>query len=343
MKLKNKKLIVIAVSVLAALILFAGAAAAQESLVDLDPEDIEDKDITIGFAQKTQNAPFFKAQVEHAKQEAERLGIDIVSLDAEDSLERQISDIEDLISRGVDGIVVNPLEKDGFNSVTRKAEEEGIPVVAIDSEISDDAEYITNVTSDNHNNGVEVGRWLVNEVDDEEIRMALVSGKEGNPVGRTRRMGAFAGIVDEQLKEHGKVDFEIVAQGWGNWEQAKGMNAMQDIVVGEDFNVVLAENDSMALGALRALEGSGMVPMEDCIVAALADGQKEALKLISEGEYGATGLNDPELVTVSGVRALVSVIAGVSEPGDYPNHFTTPAVAVTEDNVDEYYDPDSLF
>ena len=115
---------------------------------------------------------------------------------------------------------------------------------------------------------------------------------------------------------------------------------MEDLLTAHpDANVVLGENDSMVLGAMKALEAQGKT---DVLVLAAADGQKEALALIKEGKYGATGLNDPDLVARTAVDIGLKALNG-ELAADYPKlHLTTPAV-ITKDNVDQYYRADSVF
>jgi ribose transport system substrate-binding protein len=96
--------------------------------------------------------------------------------------------------------------------------------------------------------------------------------------------------IEQQLRSSGNVEFDIVSQGWGNWTYEGGLKAMEDILVAyPDINVLISEQDAMALGALQAIEESGK--SEYITIVAGADGQKEALLLIKEGRYGATGMN----------------------------------------------------
>ena len=133
----------------------------------------------------------------------------------------------------------------------------------------------------------------------------------------------------------------MVAQGWGGWNHEGGLKAMEDILTAHpDVNVVLAENDSMALGARKAL--SDAKKLQGVLVLAAADGQKEALELIKKGEYGATGLNDPALVARTAVDLGLKAVKG-ELPSDFPKlNYTTPAV-ITKENVDKYYKADAVF
>ncbi len=307
---------------------------------------IDKSEIKIGFSQYTLGAPYFKAQVEAAKAKANELGIELVAIDAKNDMVKQIGDVEDLLVQGIDVLILNPQDPKGLVTATKKATAAGVPVIIIDSSIDPSADFITTVQSNNDANGELVGNWLVKQMarlkPGEEIKMALISGAKGNPVGKARRNGVFKGTIEQQLRSNGHAGFEIVSQGWGSWTHEGGLAAMEDILVANsDVNVLLAENDSMALGALKAIIGAGKEPMKDIIVLAAADGQKEALKLIMEGEYGATGMNDPVLTAETAVEIAMEVL--LEGNIEYPAKTYTPAVAITKDNVEEYYDPEAIF
>jgi len=82
-------------------------------------------------------------------------------------------------------------------------------------------------------------------------------------------------------------------------------------------------------------------------VAAAADGQKEALALIKEGgcegRYISTGLNSPSLAAEDALKIAVAVATGAKQPSDYPKESFTKAVGIGCDNINEYYDPKSIF
>lgn len=302
--------------------------------------------IKIGFSQYTLGAPYFKAQVEAAKVKAGELGVELVAIDAQDDMVKQLGDVEDLLAQGIDVLILNPKDPKGLVPATKKATAAGVPVVIIDSSIDPSADFVTTVQSNNDENGEKVGEWLVQEMSKampgQKIKMALISGAKGNPVGKARRNGVFKGILEEQLRSQGQAGFDILSQGWGNWQHEGGLKAMEDILVAHpDVNVLLAENDSMALGAMRAIENAGLTPMKDIIICAAADGQKEALQLIKEGKYGATGMNSPVLTANMAVEIAVEIAKG--EEKEYPKVTYTPPVCITKDNVDEYYDPNAIF
>ncbi|WHH58507.1 substrate-binding domain-containing protein [Petroclostridium sp. X23] len=357
---KVKKVLAIVLTVVLMAGLFAGCGSSQEDTNAAEVKDTannaEDsksagaenkstavkkdmKDITIGLSMKTLSAPYFAAQMNAAKKKCEELGVKFIGLDAQGQMSKQIADVEDLIARQVDIILLNPTDPKGMVPATKAAKKAGVPVIIIDSSIDPSADFITTVQSNNLENGKLVGDWLGSQMKGKAIKMAVLSGEQGNPAGENRRNGVFWGLTEYQLREEGKAGFEIVAQGWGNWANEGGLKAMEDILVAHpDINVLVTENDSMALGAIKAIEAAGK--KNDILIAAAADGQKEAYALIKEGEYGATGMNDPALVATTGVETAIKVLNGET---DFPKVYYTQPMCITKENVDKYYRADADF
>lgn len=295
---------------------------------------------TIGISMKTLDAPYFAAQDVAARKRAEEIGCTPISADAGNDLNKQVADVEDLVAQGVDALIINVRDSQGLVRAVNAAADAGVPVIAIDSSIDASANIVTLVQSSNTRNGMLVGQWLADETDGQDLKIALLSGDQGNEVGQERRLGVLAGLIEGQLKNGGKASYEIVGQGWGGWGNEGGLTAMEDILTAHpDVNVVLGENDSMLLGARNALRAQGLE--DKVLLVAAADGQKEALELIKTGEYGATGLNNPAQVAATAVDIAKGVFDGTMT--DIPKiTYTEPAV-ITQENVDQYYNPEAVF
>lgn len=298
------------------------------------------RELTIGLSMYTLDAPYFAAQSNAVKRKAAALGVKrVIATEAHDDMNKQLADVEDLLSKNIDVLILNPKDPDGLVPATKAATRAGVPVIIIDSSISQAADYVTTVQSNNLANGELIGAWLATQMKGQPIRMALLSGTQGNPVGKERRQGVFRGIIEQQLRDRNRAGFDILTQGWGNWTHEGGLKAMEDILVAvPEANVLLCENDSMCLGALKAVNEAGR--KKQLLILAAADGQKEAYEAIRRGEYGATGLNDPALVGGTAVEIAVQYMAGKR---NFPKIYYTPAVAITKSNVDQYYRPDSDF
>ncbi|MDR6288891.1 MULTISPECIES: substrate-binding domain-containing protein [Inquilinus] len=298
-------------------------------------------DCMVGISMKTLNAPYFAAQEAAAKDQAAKAGCQVATADAQNDMGKQIGDVEDMVSKGVNLLIINAADPQGLVPAINAAAAAGVKVVAIDSTVDPKAKFITLIQSSNDQNGFQVGQWLAQATPGKALKIALISGDKGNVVGQERRLGVFRGLVEGQLVHDGKVGFTVVGQGWGGWTHEGGLKAMEDLLVAHpDINVVLGENDSMVLGARKALEAAGK--LNDVLLVAAADGQKEALQLIQEGQYGATGLNDPALIARTAVDVGLKALDG-SLPADFPKVDLTTPDAITKDNVAKYYRPDAVF
>ncbi|MGO4273005.1 substrate-binding domain-containing protein [Paenibacillus sp. TAF58] len=297
------------------------------------------KSIKIGYSQFTLGAPYFVAIVEAAKKTAEEMGVQFVSIDGQDNINKQLSDVDDLLAKNIDVLIMDPKDPIAQVPATKAATKAGVPVIIVDSSIDPSADFVTTIQSNNLANGELVGEWLAKQMKNKQIKMALLSGAQGNPVGKERRQGVIRGLTETQISMSGGSSFEIVAQGWGNWGNEGGLKAMEDILTAHpDVNVLVTENDSMALGAMKAIQAAGK--KNDILIVAAADGQKEALELIKSGDYGVTGMNNPALIGKTAVETAVKLL---EEGGQFPKVTYTPPVAITKENAAKYYDPNAKF
>ncbi|MFA9465880.1 MAG: substrate-binding domain-containing protein [Velocimicrobium sp.] len=326
-----------------------------------------DKTFKVGFAQKTLENEFQTALANGLVEAGKKAGIEVTVLDAKNDIANEQTNMETFISQGYDLIFINVVDTQAATASIEAANEAGIPVIGIDSHVADDAPVVTNISAPDRENGRVVGLYAVTQYDsDEMISAAILSGNKGNPGGQDRRVGEFCGILegrlgcsedeawtfaetfDQELTDNGKAvneeaKFEVVAQGWGNWTTDEGLPAMEDILVANGtINCLLGENDSMLIGGAQAIEEVGK--SDQIQIFAAADSMKEALQLIKDGtNYKASGLNNPELVAAKGIEVAVEILFEGKDPSSFDNKVTTDPVAVTIDNVDEYYDPDAIF
>ena len=312
-----------------AAVLTAGAYGAAEAA-----------DCKVGIAMYTLSAPYFAAQVAAAADEAKKDGCEVSQSDGQNDMGKQIADVEDMVAKGVNLLILNPRDPEGLVAAANAATKAGVKVVVMDSSINPKAHVVTQVRSSNDQNGFLVGEWLAKKMEGKPIKMILLSGSQGNEVGRDRRLGVFKGLLEGQLVNEGHAGFEVLGQGWGAWSTDGGLKAAEDqLQAHPDANVILGENNSMVLGAIKALEAANK---KGVLVLAAADGQKEALELIKDGTYGATGLNDPALVARTAVDIGVKALKG-ELPADFPKLVLTKPDVITKENVDKYYRKDAVF
>ncbi len=308
-----------------------------QTITDTLKSKIDLSNFKIGYCTPSLNAPFYAVLSRYIKKYSEGYGMKFVMADGQDDIIKQITSMEDLIASGVKILILNPLDHKALVPAVNAAARSGVPVFIVDSQIDPSANYITSIQASNEGNGMLLGEWAVNKMGNANIKVALISGSQGNPVGQAKRLGFIEGFVETQLRTQGSSSLNIVAQGWGNWTLLGGMEAMEDILTAHpDINLLVAENDAMGMGALKAIEESGKAGQ---ITVVGYDGQKEACQLIMKGNFGATALNSPRELARLVVESVVKYLNGM--PVDKIMH--TPAVLISKENVDRYYDPNALF
>lgn len=294
----------------------------------------------IGYCTPSLNAPYYQALFQSIKATTEKNGMIFLSADGQDDINKQVAAVEDLITKGVDALLLNPKDPDALVGVTKLAKAAGIPVFIIDSSISPTADYVTTIQSNNLANGELAGEWLVQKMGKTKMNIALLSGNAGNPVGRTRKQGLLQGITEEQLRTQGKIDLNVKTQAYTDWTYAGGLKAMEDILVAHpDINVVITESDVCVLGAIKAIAQAGKT--DDILIVAGADGQKEAIKYIMDTDfYGCTAMNSPVQIGKNAVKCAVQFMNGKK---DFPKKSYTAPLLITKKNAAKYYNPKALF
>lgn len=298
-------------------------------------------DLKIGVSMVEIAIPFYVAIQKRLEELGEEKGYEVVVLDAQGDVTTQISNMEDLAAQGCDIIFVNTFEKDLLTATVNDLKSQGIPVVAIDTAMSEDAKVLTTVQSNNKQNGIQVGNWIAKQLKGQDIKALLISGDPGSSVSLDRRQGMIEGIIEEQLRQGSTASFEIVGQGYcPGWTEEAAVTLTEDLIsLNKSFNLLLSEADVMTMASIKVLKEKNLLS-DDIVIAASADGQKEAFEMIKNGEYGATGLNSPTLLAELAVEVAEAYFGGQFE---FPTKTYTPAAAITIENVEEYYDPNSAF
>ncbi len=295
--------------------------------------------IKVGFSNRTLNGPYFQSLTTHIEREGEKAGFEIIATDGRGDYTKQQSDCEDLISQGVKYLILNPQDPDAGIRIARQADSQGIKVITIDSDISLEAPVVTRVLPDNVGNNIAIGRYAAEVMGDAPVKIALISGNQGNLVGQTRSMNFFMGLTLGQLERRNGTNFQIITQLWGDWDQQGGLKAMEDALSAHpDMNAVYTENDDMAFGAMRAMAAVGKT-IEDIRIFSY-DGNKNAYKAIIDGQMMATGENNPLKMAKAAIETIQALEKGQTR---FPDNTLMPVLMVNKNNAAEVYDPESLF
>ncbi len=272
---------------------------------------------TIGLSVSTQNNPFFVSLVEGAKAQAAKVGLDLTVVDAGDDATKQVSDIEDLVSKNVSVLIVNPVDSDAVTGAVQAAKNKGVKVISVDRAVNG-VEIDCQIASDNVA-GAEIATQYIVEQVGEGAKVAELQGTSGASAAIDRGTG-FHNIADEKL--------DVVASQVANFDRTEGMSVMENILQANgDIKAVFAANDEMALGAVEAISGAG----KDIVVVGF-DATDDAIAAIKEGRMDATIAQQPELIGSTAVDNALKLINGESIPSSIPVEVTL----VNPENVETF-------
>lgn len=228
----------------------------------------------------------------------------------ETDLTAQVNLVEQMISRGVDAIVIAPADSKALAPVLKRAVDAGITVVNIDNKLDDNVlgEFGLDIPFAGPNN--RTGAKMVGEVVAGKLnagdQVAIIEGIPTAFNAIQRRLG-----FEDAVKAAG---LEIVSSQSGSWEMAKA-NTVTAAILGEhpEVRALLCANDSMALGAVQAVKAAGL---EGQVLVAGFDNISAVGPLIESGEIVATADQHAGELAVFGIEAALSIVAGEAKPED---------------------------
>lgn len=252
------------------------------------------KDLTIGVSLSTLNNPFFISIKNGINESAKSTGAKVQLYDGQNSTTKQSNDVEDLIQKKVDVLIVNPVDSTAITPGVKAANEAGIPVIAVDRS-SDGGEVLTLVASDSRDGGKMAAEFMM-DVLGKGAKIAQLQGTPGASATRERGAG-FDETVGNNLN--------IVTKQTANFDRTEGLNTSENIIQAHpDIVGVFAQNDEMALGAVQALKSkSNMV-----IVG--FDGSEAGVAAVNKGELAATVAQQPEEMGKLAMKAAFDYFQG---------------------------------
>lgn len=265
--------------------------------------------------------PFWAAVEAGAKAKGAELGVEVIVVapPAESDVQAQITQIEDLIAQGVEGIALAPTDPNALAPVVDAAKAAGIPVVFVDTRGIN--EGVTFIGTNN-----EVGAALAADFMCKNLpsgaEVAILQGLISQSTGQARADGSKKGLEACGLK--------VVAEQTAEWDRAKGLSVTENIIAGNpNIAGIFGSNDNMALGAVEALKAASML---DKVMVVGFDANPDAAASILAGEMTASVAQAPANMGGFGIQALVDLKAGKTLEA----WIDTGTVLVTKDNAEQY-------
>lgn len=250
---------------------------------------------SIGLSVSTLNNPFFVSLADGAKAAAKEKGVSLAVADAGDDSAKQQNDIEDLISRNVSVLIVNPVDSDAVAPAVQNAISKGVKVISVDRVVNG-VDVDCQIASDNVAGARMATEYLAGQIG-EGAKVAELQGVPGTSATIDRGAG-FHEAADKSL--------DVVASQSANFDRAEGMSVMENILQSDgSIKGVFAHNDEMALGALQAIAATA----KDIKVVGF-DATDDAVNEVKAGRMLATVAQKPELMGETAVLTSIRLIAG---------------------------------
>ena len=253
---------------------------------------------TIGLAISTQNNPFFVSLKQGAEEEAKKLGLKLVVVDANDDSSKQAAGVDDLLQQKVKVLLINPTDSEAAAASVTRANKAGVPVISIDRSVKG-GEVVSHIASDNVAGGKMAAEFIVQQLASGGDIVEL-EGIPGSSAARERGQG-FHDIMDNQKA------IKVVAKQPADFDRTKGLTVMENILqTNPNIKAIFAHNDEMALGAIKALESAN----KKGVIVVGFDATDDAKAAVKAGKMAATVAQKPSKIGELGVSTAKKIISG---------------------------------
>jgi inositol transport system substrate-binding protein len=278
-------------------------------------------EIRIGATMQWFNDTYIRLVMNAMEKRADELGVKLTILDGEGKAEKQVAQVENLIAQEYDVIIMNPMSLDGCAPAVDAAIEAGVPIFTLVSIVKNQDKCVTYVGSDAPESGRIQGEMIVKDTGGKGDAVLIMG-----PIGHDAQIGRKEGLL-EAFKG---TDINIVLEKTANWQRDEALALMENWVqAGHEFDIVAAQNDNMAMGALMALEAAGKA--DDVLVYGI-DATEDALNAIKDGRLDGTVFQD---AAGQGKKA-VEVAVDIAQGKEVDDVIFIPYLPVDESNYKEY-------
>lgn len=256
------------------------------------------------------------------KEEAARQNVTLTVNDAGQDVAKQISQIETAINRGVKGIVIEPVSIDGIMPAVDAAKKAGVTVVIVNQQIADPSASDCYVGVSNEDGGEMEMSLAVKDINGKG-NIALLLG----PMGSDAQVGRSAGYK-KALAAY--PDIKVVFESSAEWDTARALSMVENwLQAGKNINAIVAQNDGMAMGALKAVQDAGL---QDKVFVYGLDATPDALASVKAGELRATVSQSTAMQGREAMKACVEISNG----GKLPSEILVDFTLITSENISDY-------
>lgn len=276
-------------------------------------------DVVLGISFGQNVHPFFKAMQKGAEDAAKEAGVELVVQSADSSLEKQVSQIEDLVSRGVSAILLNPYDSAGVATVVKSALDKNVGIFTMDIDVVG-AKSTAFVASNNYKIGQMLGDYVIEKCG-ADAKIAILDGPSVTSL-KDRADGFFDTIKGTNI--------EVVAEQGVAVERTKSLEAAETILQAHpDIDAFVGVNESSAMGILSACTAAGL---SDILITGV-DATNDIMTSIKDGTQLEIAVSqDPYQMGYTAVQQALAWIKGEK----VEEYVEVPVEYINIDNVDEF-------
>jgi ribose transport system substrate-binding protein len=275
---------------------------------------------TIGVSLAQDDNPFYIAMLRGIRARAQELGFEVATVSANEDKVKQINGVQDLVARGVKGVLISPIDAVGVNAAYDAAKAANVPIVSV-ARGSTSPNQTLHVAMDEKQIGRDIAEWTAKAIGGEG-KVAILLGPSGAPTFRNLGDG-----YTEVMGKHPKV--QIAFKSDGPLTRERGVKQAEDaLVANPDLKAIYTANDDVALGAMQAVLAAGRA---DKTIVTGMNGVPPALRAVKDGKLAMTIELNPVLWGRLGVDVLAQYLKGDKvEPRVFIKH-----VIIDKTNIDE--------
>ncbi len=277
--------------------------------------------ITLGVSMSTFSSPYASAMVKAYRNYCAEKGYELIILDSQLDIQKEANNIDDLMAKKVNAIMVNAVDSEGSRAALKKAANAGFVVICSNSTVNNPEELgIRAYTGPQYYNQA-VMAAKVSIQHNPKAKVVMITGTPGYSAANDREKG-FTDTIAKEAPEMKMLDIQT-----GNWMREDAQRVMSDFITkyGDEINIVYTHDDNMTVGAVNALKAAGYTLQNKPFVVsigAMADG----LPLIQEGWIDSSIQQSPVEDSILSVDTAVNIING-KQTEKYKDYFMdTPPV-----------------
>ena len=276
---------------------------------------------TIGVALASDTNPFYIAMLKGIEKRAGELGYEISVVNAEEDVAKQLNGINDLIAKGVDAILISPIDAKALCSGFDKAKAAGIPMMSIARGSACESQLL-HIASDELRIGGEIAAWTAGQLGGEG-KVAMLAG----PAGAQAFINFAKGYADEMAKHPG---IEIVYRQEMLLTRENGLKNGEDALVAHpDLDAIYGANDELGMGAAQAVAAAGV---KDQVIVTGLNGIPPAVRAVKNGSMDLTVVLNPLKWGTLGADTADAVLSGKA----FESKVFVAHVLVDKTNVEQF-------